>query len=725
MRALSFKLGLFRRKAKALQVTAKAPPKRSRLGVRGSLFLAFAAIGAMSIVISGGASMLLGQLGHMVSALSNQDIPRLTSALQLSTLSDNLASKAPALFAAPSESSRLDQTRDLKETQVAALGKLQEINTLGADATIMSGLQDNVKNLDDMITSLSNAAKERLDTVAEREKQFDAMRKAHRDFLSVIGGAITDARSDVNSAMMNPDSGPKEALEAMRLADLLNGLLADANLMAGDMSAAPAANSTDIIDGYKDTYKTTRKRMEESVGGLGQLLSAGLIRDALAKFVGFGEGKTSIFTLRTKELDAVEFGQLALDETRKLNSGLAIGVKQLVDNVQAETSVAATKAHELISFSTIVMLAMGILTLIGSTLFVWFYVGRNILRRIGNLQNVMKQLAAGDLEAEVAASKNQDEVADMARSLEVFRDSMIQSRALSAEQDKDHIAKAERAARMETRVSSFEDTVRAALETLTASANAMQSTAESMSMTADRSSSLANTVAAAAEETSVNVQTVSAGTEELSSSIAEISRQVSTSTDVANKAVGEAGQTDATMQGLADSANRIATVVDLIQTIASQTNLLALNATIEAARAGEAGKGFAVVASEVKSLADQTAKATEEIRSQILSMQTVTTAAVGAIRRIGHTIGEINEVTTAIAAAVEEQGAATREIARNIQHAASGTTEVSSNIVGVSQASADAGSAAAEVLTASGGLRREADLLRQEIDAFLTSIRAA
>jgi methyl-accepting chemotaxis protein len=166
-------------------------------------------------------------------------------------------------------------------------------------------------------------------------------------------------------------------------------------------------------------------------------------------------------------------------------------------------------------------------------------------------------------------------------------------------------------------------------------------------------------------------------------------------------------------------------VVDLIQVIASQTNLLALNATIEAARAGEAGRGFAVVASEVKNLANQTANATDEIRTQIANMQQVTTSAVGAIRSIGLTIGEINEVSTAIASAVEQQGAATREIARNIQHAAGGTSEVSSNIVGVSSATAEAGSAASEVLDASSALRRQAELLRSEIDGFLSGMRAA
>jgi methyl-accepting chemotaxis protein len=382
-------------------------------------------------------------------------------------------------------------------------------------------------------------------------------------------------------------------------------------------------------------------------------------------------------------------------------------------------------ARQEISFASMVMLALGAATLIGSALFVWRYVGANILRRIGALQRSMQLLSDGDLDTEIHRSKQRDEIAAMGDALEIFRASMIKARGLSTEQDKDRAAKAERAARMEARIVEFEAAVRLALDNLQRSANSMQTTAQSMSATADRSSSLVSAVAAAAEETSANVQSVSAGTEELSTSIAEIGRQVVSSAQVARKAVAEAGATDSTMQGLADNASRISVVVDLIQVIASQTNLLALNATIEAARAGEAGRGFAVVASEVKSLASQTAKATEEIRGQIASMQNVTTTAVSAIRNIGQVIGEINDVTTSIATAVERQGTATREIARNIQHAAGGTSQVSSTIVGVSNASAEAGSAANEVLNASAALRREAEGLRADIDAFLGNIRAA
>jgi len=698
---------------------------RPRWGVRGSLFAAFAVIAGMAIVISAGAGIVLRHVGGTMVELSGRDIPRLTASLQLLAQSADLASLGPALLGSPNGDALNDRLKKMQEIQKVTDGRLKQIASLGADKNVVAALTETIKSINEANQSLVSAARERLETVATHQTLYNALRHAQREFTAAASAPMLDAQTELNAVLGAVEISVDDASAAARFVEQLGNVIASGNLIAAEMATALSANDSDALEATETDFKASLAQLTSNLELLPNNRTTAGLRAAAARLVALGEGKARVFKLREKELDANDYGQTVLEETRKLNVGLDISVQQLVEGVRKTTDGATETAGREIELATLAMTALGAATLIGSVLFVWLYVGRNILRRISRLQREMQRLSSGDLETEIQHSKQHDEIGTMADSLAVFRESMIKARALSTEQDKDRAAKAERATRMEAQIAAFEATVRGALGNLQRSANAMQTTAQGMSDTAAQSNVLVGAVAAAAEETSANVQTVSAGTEELSSSISEIGRQVVTSAQIARKAVEEAGATDATMQGLADNASRISVVIELIQVIASQTNLLALNATIEAARAGEAGRGFAVVAQEVKSLASQTAKATDEIRTQIAGMQQVASSAVSAIRNIGGTIGEIDEVTTAIAAAVEQQGAATREIARNIQQAAAGTTEVSSNIAGVSDASAKAGSSAADVLSASDALRREADTLRAEVDAFLTNIRAA
>jgi methyl-accepting chemotaxis protein len=348
-----------------------------------------------------------------------------------------------------------------------------------------------------------------------------------------------------------------------------------------------------------------------------------------------------------------------------------------------------------------------------------------VIRPLNAMTGTMTRLAGGDKAVEIPARDSKDEIGEMAKAVDVFKQNMIRADELAAEQKAEQAKKEERQVAIEGFIATFESGVRGSLDTLASAATEMRATSQSMSATAEETSAQATTVAAAAEQASANVQTVATATEELSSSVAEIGRQVTESTKIAGKAVEEAGRTNTTVQGLSAAAQKIGDVVKLISDIASQTNLLALNATIEAARAGEAGKGFAVVASEVKSLANQTAKATEEISAQVAAMQGATGEAVQAIQSIGGTIGTINEIATTIASAVEEQGAATQEIARNVQEAAQGTGQVSSNIVGVNQAAAETGAASSQVLASAEELGKQAETLRADVGTFLANIRAA
>ncbi|HEY4164554.1 MAG TPA: methyl-accepting chemotaxis protein [Dongiaceae bacterium] len=354
----------------------------------------------------------------------------------------------------------------------------------------------------------------------------------------------------------------------------------------------------------------------------------------------------------------------------------------------------------------------------------WIITG-SITKPLGNIIGVMSELTKGNLKVEVAGQDRRDEVGSVAKAVAVFKDGLVEAERLRAEQQAEQDRQIERGRRLEASVSEFDKVVTEVLGSVSSAATELQATAQSMSATAEQTTRQASAVAAASEETTQNVQTVASATEELSASIGEITNQVTESTRIVGAAVTQANDTNDKVQSLADAAQKIGDVVRLINDIAGQTNLLALNATIEAARAGEAGKGFAVVASEVKTLATQTAKATEEIAAQVRAIQDATATSVQAIGDIAKTVSRVSEISTAIASAVEEQGAATQEISRNVQQAAQGTQEVSSNITGVTDAAQQTGAAASEVLGSAGKLSQNGALLKSQVEEFLRAVRVA
>jgi methyl-accepting chemotaxis protein len=350
---------------------------------------------------------------------------------------------------------------------------------------------------------------------------------------------------------------------------------------------------------------------------------------------------------------------------------------------------------------------------------------RQVIRPLVRLTGVTLRLADGELGLAIPDEHRRDEIGTMAKALQIFKDALIAKKLADETAARDAEVQIERGRRVNAITRNFEAMIGEIVNTVSSAATELEASASTLTTTANRSQKLTTAVAAASDAASSNVNSVATATEELTSSVTEISRQVQDSARMAGDAVEQARRTNQRVGELLQAASRIGDVVELISSIAGQTNLLALNATIEAARAGDAGRGFAVVASEVKALAQQTAKATEEINQQITGVQSATQESVGAIREISETIEKLSEISSAIAAAVEEQGAATQEIARNVQQAALGTQQVSVNITDVQHGATETGSASSQVLSSAQSLAGDSNRLKLEVGNFLEAVRAA
>ena len=492
-----------------------------------------------------------------------------------------------------------------------------------------------------------------------------------------------------------------------------------AEFIADDMPLPPSRLQE--LYSYRGRVEIAWETLHQAAAGTADAEAEAAVESAMAQYSGLYADTREAVMLAGISAQQYPVQAGRWNEIARAATGTVYKMQRALSEASARYSGAELDS----ATSRLLFLALLLLAGVATSAISFAVVGRRVIGPLKAMTGAMTRLAGGDTAIAIPAADRTDEVGEMAKSVMVFADNMIRNAKLQEQQEDERRAKDQRSERITGLTDGFDRMVRDVLGMVAAASTELQKTAEGMAATAEQTSHQASAVSSASNQASANVQTVATAAEEMTASIDEISRQVNQSAKIAGNAVEKARATNAAVRGLDEAAQKIGEVVTLINNIAGQTNLLALNATIEAARAGEAGKGFAVVAQEVKNLANQTAKATEEISTQILAVQDETRGTIGAIEGIVQVIGEISDISTTIAAAIEEQGSSTREIARNVQEAARGTQEVNSNIAGVTQAAASTGAASNQVLESAEQLSVQAEILRGEVEKFLGDVRAA
>jgi len=688
--------------------------------IRARLYLAFGFSAAMTVVGSLFALYAFTNMGETMSQIVSVSMPATIESLRLSEETIGLVASAPRLMAAEDDSRRSVVAGEIAAQARKLEAQIEHVRRL--DASRSEEINAAKIALIARLDALDQAVTDRLAKSAKRRSAALTIRKAHGDFLKAVGPAIDDANFDLMTK--NQGAGNEAALNE-RL-DALRHLLelqAEANLLAGLLTEASLVTESARLVPLRDLIDAARHKIEvdlNAVADLNRRLSLIGLYDQLAALA----AADGIVALRTSELQRENDAQVAFAATQTEAGKLKEAVDSLVDRQERLARSESAGAIAQIRSGELLLVGLSVTALVAAGLIAWLYVGRNIARRLGLLSDIMRRIAGGD-RAVAIPEDGRDEIADMARTLLVFRGATADIAAARENEAQLALVSEARRRKVEAATQDFEKAVSEIIAAVDGASRTMDQSAHAMAEAAGQNRMQALTTAAASEEASANVRNVAAAAEEIAASVEHISAQVRDSAAIAGQAAGEAQLITRAVESLADAVGQIGDISRLIRNIAAQTNLLALNATIEAARAGNAGRGFAVVAQEVKGLAAETEKATEDIKRQISSVEATTSHAVLAMKTIAGTIARLDQIANVVAEAVQQQGAVTQEIAHSACGAAEGTRDVSKSIDAVSQSAIEAGHVANAVLSASGELAERSRMLRGEVERFLIQVRVA